>query len=144
MEVSAERAENKQSRGHQLLCLGTDSGLLLSSSAEQTPVRHTTLSAESPFHRTDVNKDQMVLMDNIHFRDWLECACSPLLLQADSSLWFARLFSYKPPNLLCFWSRLLFLTSYQAPLVLLSFLVARWHTPFTHVCQWRWPSTNSV
>lgn len=73
MEVSAERAENKQSRGHQLLCLGQDSVLFVSSSVEQTSVRNTTLSTESPFNRTDVKKDQMVLMDNIHIRDSLEC-----------------------------------------------------------------------
>lgn len=75
MEASAERAENKQSRGHQLLCLGPDSVLSVSSSVEQRPVRNTTLSAESHFNRSDVKKDQMVLMDDIHFRDSLECVC---------------------------------------------------------------------
>lgn len=120
-----ESKENKQSRGHQLFCLDPHSVLFVLSSVEQTPVRNTTLSAESLLNRTDVKKDQMVLMDNIHFRDTLECVFFSLHLQPGSSLWHVlpRLFSYKPPNLFCSWSRLLFLDLPVSPAHAIFFLV---------------------
>lgn len=133
-----ESTEKEHSRGQQLLCLGPDSALVLLWSEEQTPVRNTTLSAQSPFNRTDVKKDQMVLMDNIHLRDTLECV---FFLSLTGSSLVSDMYS-----LLCFLTNLKTLCALDhdccswPPAPFSSSLC--WHTSFRHVDQWHWHSTN--